>query len=49
MGKSKKLKDLKKDNDLKTLKKKDMNKIIGGKSDKKNKNWNGGCGGIVPQ
>ena len=40
----KKLDDLKKD--LKTLKKKDMKKIVGGK--KKNK-WNSGLGGIVPQ
>lgn len=47
MGKPKKsLEDLKKD--LKTLKKGDMNKITGGKKDKKNK-WNNGCGGIVPQ
>ena len=47
MGKSKKnLEDLKKEKDLKTLKKNDMNKIIGGK---KNKKWNNGCGGIVPQ
>ncbi len=48
MGKSKKkLDDLKKD--LKTLKKKDMKKIVGGKNDKKKKNWNNGLGGIVPQ
>lgn len=48
MGKPKKdLKDLKKD--LKTIKKDDLNKIIGGKNDKKNKKWNNGCGGIVPQ
>jgi hypothetical protein len=48
MGKpKKKLDDLKKD--LKTLKKKDMKKIVGGKNDKKKKNWNNGLGGIVPQ
>jgi hypothetical protein len=47
MGKSKKnLDDLKKD--LKTIKKKDMGKIVGGKKSK-NKKWNNGCGGIVPQ
>ena len=47
MGKSKKnLDDLKKD--LKTIKKNDMNKIVGGKKSK-NKKWNNGCGGIVPQ
>ena len=38
MGKSKKnLDQLKKD--LKTLKKVDMNKIVGGKNDKKKKKW----------
>ncbi len=48
MGKPKKnLDDLKKD--LKTLKKKDMKKIVGGKDDKKKKKWNNGLGGIVPQ
>ncbi len=48
MGKSKKnLDDLKKD--LKTIKKVDMNKIIGGKNDKAKKKWNSGCGGILPQ
>jgi hypothetical protein len=47
MGKSKKnLDELKKD--LKTIKKNDMDKIVGGKKGK-NKNWNNGCGGIVPQ
>ena len=47
MGKSKKnLEDLKKD--LKTIEKKDMKKIVGGKN--KNK-WNNGsgCSGIIPQ
>lgn len=47
MGQSKKnLDDLKKD--LKTIEKKDMKKIIGGKN--KNK-WNSsnGCSGIIPQ
>lgn len=49
MGKSKKsLDDLKKD--LKTLKDKDMDKIIGGKKGKKDdKKGGSGCGGIVPQ
>ena len=48
MGKSKKkLDDLKKD--LKTLKKKDMKKIVGGKNGKKKKKWNSGLGGSVPQ
>lgn len=50
MGKSKKnLEDLKKD--LKTIKKDDMNKIVGGKNDKNKNKWNNGngCGGIVPQ
>ncbi len=48
MGKNKKkLDDLKKD--LKTLQKKDMKKIVGGKTDKKKKKWNNGLGGIVPQ
>jgi hypothetical protein len=48
MGKSKKnLDDLKKD--LKTIKKDDMNKIVGGKDKKNTKKWNNGCGGIVPQ
>ncbi|MCB0568777.1 MAG: hypothetical protein KDC66_03390 [Phaeodactylibacter sp.] len=48
MGKSKKnLDDLKKD--IKTIKKDDQNKIVGGKKGDKNKNWNNGCGGIVPQ
>lgn len=49
MGKSKKsLEDLK--NDLKTLKDKDMDKIIGGKKGKKDdKKGGSGCGGIVPQ
>lgn len=48
MGKSKKnIEDLKKkQKDLKPLQKKDMNKIIGGK---KNKKWNNSCGGILPQ
>jgi hypothetical protein len=46
MGKSKKnLDDIKKD--IKTIKKDDQKKLIGGKG--KNKNWNNGCGGIVPQ
>lgn len=51
MGKTKKsLSDLKKDKkDLQTIKKGDMNKIVGGKNDKKKKKWNNGCGGIVPQ
>jgi len=49
MGKSKKnLDDLKKDEKLKPIKKKDMNKITGGKKDKKRK-WNKGCGDILPQ
>lgn len=48
MGKSKKsLEDLKKD--LKTLRKNDMKKIVGGKNDKNKKKFNNGCGGIVPQ
>ena len=48
MGKPKKnINDLKKEKDLKTLKKNDMNKITGGKKNKKK--WNNGCGGIVPQ
>ncbi len=48
MGKPKKsLDDLKKD--LKTLQKKDMKKIVGGKNDKKKDKWNNGCGGFVPQ
>lgn len=47
MGKSKKnLADLKKD--LRTIKKVDMKKIVGGKN-KKKKKWNNGCGGIIPQ
>ena len=41
------LDDLKKE--IKTIKKVDMNKIVGGKNDKKNKKWNSGCGGILPQ
>ncbi|AEE52373.1 MAG TPA: hypothetical protein PLC89_02745 [Haliscomenobacter sp.] len=41
----KNLDDLKKD--LKTVKKEDMKKITGGKKD--GKNWNNGCGGIIPQ
>ena len=46
MGKTKKnLDDLKKD--MKTIEKKDMDKISGGKKGK-NKKYNG-CGGIVPQ
>ena len=46
MGKSKKnLDDLKKD--LKSLKKTDLKKIIGGR--RKKKKWNNGCGGIPPQ
>ena len=32
---------------LKTLQKKDMKKIVGGKNDKKKNKWNNGCGGIV--
>lgn len=52
MGKDKKsLNDLK--DDLKTLDKKDQEKVRGGSSDKdkdKEKNkWNSGLGGIVPQ
>lgn len=48
MGKNKKkIDDLKKD--LKTLQKKDMKKIVGGKTNKKKKKWNNGLGGIVPQ
>lgn len=48
MGKSKKsLDDLKKD--LKTLKDKDMDKIVGGKKGKDDKKGGSGCGGIVPQ
>jgi hypothetical protein len=48
MGKSKKsLEYLKKD--LKTLRKNDMKKIVGGKNDKNKKKFNNGCGGIVPQ
>jgi hypothetical protein len=51
MGKSKKnLDDLKKDlgkKDIKPIKKDDQDKLVGGKG--KNKNWNSGCGGIVPQ
>ncbi len=47
MGRSKKnLDDIKKD--IKSIKKEDMKKIVGGKKGKK-KNWNNGCGGIVPQ
>lgn len=45
--KTKKLEDLKKD--LKTLQKKDMKKIVGGKNDKKKNKFNNGLGGIVPQ
>lgn len=48
MGKSKKNLDQLK-NDLKTLKKVDMNKIVGGKNDNKKKKWNNSCGGILPQ
>jgi len=45
MGKKKKtLEDLKKD--LNTLPKKNLKKIRGGK---KGKNWNNGCGRIIPQ
>jgi hypothetical protein len=40
----KNLDDLKKD--LKTVKKDDMKNIRGGKG---GKNWNNGCGGIIPQ
>ena len=48
MGKPKKsLEDLKKD--LTPIKKGDMNKITGGKNDKKKNKWNSGCGGILPQ
>lgn len=47
MGKDKKnLNDVKKD--IKTIKKEDMKKIVGGKKDRDNK-WNNGCGGILPQ
>ena len=47
MGKSKKnLEDLKKD--LKTIKKDDQKKIVGGKNKNKWNNGNG-CSGIVPQ
>ena len=46
MGKSKNLDDLKKNQDLKTVRKGDMKKIRGGK---KGKNWNDGCGRIIPQ
>jgi hypothetical protein len=50
MGKSKKdLKDLKKEKDIQPIKKVDLNKIVGGKNDKKNNKWNNGCGGILPQ
>jgi hypothetical protein len=46
MGRSKKnLDDIKKE--IKSIKKEDMKKIVGGKG--KKKNWNKGCGGIVPQ
>ncbi len=46
MGKSKKnLDELKKK--IKPIKKEDMKKVVGGK--KKNKKWNNGCGGILPQ
>ena len=34
---------------LKTVNKKDMKNIRGGKKIKKGKNWNDGCGGIIPQ
>ena len=34
---------------LKTVKKKDMKNIRGGKRPNKGKNWNDGCGGIIPQ
>ncbi|WP_170254682.1 hypothetical protein [Phaeodactylibacter luteus] len=45
MGKSKKnLADLKKE--IKTIKKSDQNKIVGGKG---KKNYNNGCSDIVPQ
>ncbi len=44
-GKKSSIEDLKKGN--KTLDKKDMNQVSGGK---KNRPWGGGgCGGIVPQ
>ena len=47
MAKGKKsIADVKKDGQLKTLKKKEMSKILGGKKKRK---WNNGCGGIVPQ
>ena len=47
MGKSKKnLDKLKKD--IKTIKKDDMKKIVGGKKGKNDK-WKNGCGGILPQ
>lgn len=47
MGRSKKnLDDIKKE--IKSIKKEDMKKIVGGKKGKK-KSWNKGCGGIVPQ
>jgi hypothetical protein len=34
---------------LKTVKKKDMKKLTGGKKRNKGKNWNDGCGGPIPQ
>jgi len=48
MGKNKKkLSELKKD--LKTLKKEEMIKIVGGKKGKRKPQSNNGCGGILPQ
>lgn len=48
MGKKKKkLDELKAD--MKTLKKGDMKKIVGGKNDKKKKTWGDILGGIIPQ
>lgn len=34
---------------LKTIKKRDMKYIRGGKKTRKGKNWNDGCGGTIPQ
>lgn len=45
MGKNKKLIEIKKD--LQTIKKKNMEKLVGGKKGKR-KGWNT-CGGIFPQ
>ncbi len=48
MGKDKRnLEDLKKD--LKSLKKEEMTKIVGGRKGKSKNQWNDGCGGITPQ